>query len=302
MRKWISGVLTVFIILVLAIRFTDAFARRAPDLPALPQPNGYGELLKLAQEIRVPPRDLSELTAPEIQEIAQANRDPLERVHQLVRGDAGVPLKTTKGWVEEHEDDVKKLKKLAFALGVQAQADIRAGKTNQAAAAMVDTMLLGQAMLRGGIRSDGVNGLVVETIGLGLLQPLVSTLDAASCRQAAADLEWMDSKRENPERILETERNWSAASFGVVHLVGSKLLRKADEKRRSEFLSRYQDATRRARRVMLMLAARALELETGSAVSSPDALVPAVLQRVPVDPKTGQAFSEIPRPAWSDAR
>jgi hypothetical protein len=66
----------------------------------------------------------------------------------------------------------------------------------------------------------------------------------------------------HPSR-LKTQQDWSAASFGLVSRAGSLFLRKAEAQRRAEFVRRNQEAVRRTRRLMLLLAARAIELETG---------------------------------------
>jgi hypothetical protein len=94
----------------------------------------------------------------------------------------------------------------------------------------------------------------------------VPYLDADFCRNAARELEQSEARRELPERILKTEKDWSAASFG---LVSKFLLRKAEAQRYAEFTGRYQETVRRTRRLMLILAARAVELETGQRLTNP---------------------------------
>jgi hypothetical protein len=64
-----------------------------------------------------------------------------------------------------------------------------------------------------------------------------------------------------------------------------------------EFTARYQETTRRTRRLMLVLAARTAELETGRRVGRLSDLVPGVLQAVPLDPVSSTPFTELPAAA-----
>ncbi len=100
-------------------------------------------------------------------------------------------------------------------------------------------------------------------------------------------------QHEAPERILQTEQAWSAASFGLVSRVGGLLLRKAEVQRHEQFTERYQQTVRRTRRLILVLAARAVELETGQRVTVPSDLVPGVLKSVPLNPAKNRPMTEI---------
>ena len=294
MWKSLCRVIVGVALLLLLVRVADRLARRAGPLPAVAQPNAYEELLKVAAEVKVPPRELAELGPDEIRELAAANAIRLERLRKALREETSVPLHTTRGWVDQHGRDVNALKKLAVVLGVQGKALMLEGKTSQSAACMLDVMLLGQAMPRGGIVSDGLQGLTVETVGMASLRALVPSLSADFCRSAAQELERMEGRREPPERILVTEDNWSARSFGLVDWIDGVVRRNAEAERDAKFMSRYEEATGRTRRLILSLAARGVELETGTPVTAPSLLVPGVLKAVPVDPKTGQPYTDIP--------
>jgi hypothetical protein len=179
-------------------------------------------------------------------------------------------------------------------LGVQSKAALMDGGTNDSAMHLLDVILLGQAMARGGLLIDGINALAIETIGTASLRTQVPQLDAAFCRSAAQELERGETRREDPARILRTEKDWSAASFGLVSRMGGFFLRKAEAQRHEQFLGRYQETTRRTRRLMLLLGARAIELETGQPVTNVPGLVPAVLKAVPLDPETKEPMTEMP--------
>ena len=294
MWKWISRIVISLAVLVLAVKAADRLARRGGALPAIPQPNGYDTLLAVAGKVSAPHGDLADLGPDAIRQVAQTNRANLESLHEALRTETGVPLQIEPRWVDKHAEDVKKLKRLAVVLAIQSKAELLNGNTNNSATCLLDVILLGQALARGGLLSDGINALAVETIGAASLRAQVPYLDAGFCRSAGQELERSEARREQPGRILKTEKDWSAASFGLVSQVGGLFLRKAEAQRRAGFTGRYQETIRRTRRLMLIMAARAVELETGQRVLSPSGLVPGVLKSVPLDPETNTPMTDIP--------
>jgi hypothetical protein len=294
MWKWISRIIIALGVLVLALKGADRLARRGSPLPAIPEPNGYETLIAVAREVTVPQGDFADMGSEAVWQIAQTNREALEQLRVALRTETSVPLRTERGWVDAHAEDVKKLKRLAVVLAVQSKAELLDGHTNNSAKSFLDVILLGQGLARGGLLSDGINGLTLETIGWVALRTQAPHLDAEFCRSAAQELERGEARREQPERILKTEKDWSAASFGLISRVGGLLLRKAEAQRHAEFTRRYHETTRRTRRLMLVLGARAVELETGRQVMSPSDLVPVVLTSVPLDPEKNAPMTEIP--------
>ncbi len=293
MWKWFSRWVVVLALLLACVRIADLVSRRGPQLPPLPADNVYPRLLASAGTVEIPGGDVSMMTETEVRRLSAANRDHLLLVHADVRGESGVPLSTTRGWVETHAVEQRSFKRLAAALGVQARAEELEGRTNGVAAAWLDLLLLGPAMSRSGILSDSLSGLALESVGLMGLRPMVPSLDAAFCRSAAQDLEKLEARRDAPTRVLETEANWSRVSFGLVDVFGGLLRGSGKARREAEFAQRHHPVVRRTRLLALQLAARALELERGTPVKTADEVVPAVLKAVPLDPESGKPL-ELP--------
>jgi hypothetical protein len=289
----ISQISLGVLVAVLALKLTDRLARRTDPLPVIPVPNGYDTLLTIAREVRVPHGDLVELDHQAIRQLGQTNREALKRLAQALNAQTGVPLRLEPHWGEKHAEDVKRLKRLAVVLGVQSRAESLDGNTNASARCLLEIILLGQVMGRGGILSDGINAMTIETLGAGTFRGQISHLDAETCRAAAQELERSESCREEPEQTLKTQRSWSFASLGLVGRIADFSLRKDAVKRDAEFIRRHQEVVRRTRRLMVSLAARAVELNTGHPVSSPSELVPAVLKAVPLDPETRTPITAI---------
>lgn len=294
MWKWTSKLVITAAVLLIALRIADWTARRTSPLPTIPEPNGYDALLTVAREVSPPAGDLADLSQDAIRQIAETNRLGVERLREALKSNTGVPLRIARGWVEKHAEDVKKLRRLAVVLGIQSRAELLNGNTNSSARCLLDVICLGQALARGGLFPDGVNALAVETIGTGSLRAQIPHLDAVFCRAAAQDLEQVEARREQPERILKTEKDWSAASFGLVSRVGGLFRHKLDVQRNAEFTRRYRETMRRTRRLMLILAGHAVELETGKRVVNPSDLVPGVLRSVPLDPDKNTPMTDVP--------
>ena len=295
MLKFFARVIVMVAVALLALRIADRAARRADPLPDVPQPNGYDALLGAARKVTVPSADLADLNADMIRQLAETNRPWVDELEGALKVNTGVPLKLGRGWADQHDEDVKKLKRFAVALSIQSRSELLKGNTNRSASFLLDMILLGQSMARGGIVSDATSAMLVETIGTASLRAQTPHLDADFCRQAAQALERSEALRESPERIVKTQADWAAANFGLISWIGDRtLLRKSGAQRRAEFLSRYQEITRRTRRLMLILAARAVELQTGKRVADPAELVPVVLKSVPLEPEKNTPMKEIP--------
>jgi len=296
MLKLAYRILIGLAVLILAVRVADWAARRGPALPPLPKPNGYDELAAAARAVKKPPTDLAEMTSAQTQALATENRPAIERARKALQMESRVSLDTKSGWRDRHEDELKDLKRLAIAFAVEAKSQMQATHTNEAARCSLDTIRLAQAMSRGGIQVDGINGLTIEVIGAASLQSLLLHLDGAFPKEAARALEELNANREPPEAVNAREKAWSAKTYGLIHRVGGLIGKKTIAERDNKFLERSRDIRARTQRLMIRLAARAYELENQHPPSRVGELVPKYLKTVPLDLKTSQPIQDIPPP------
>jgi hypothetical protein len=222
-------------------------------------------------------------------EIARGNRSELDKVPAALKLEGAAGIETTRGWEDRHAVHVAKLKRLAVALGIGSRARALEGKTNEAALDLAYIVLLGEAMAKGGLKLDSLNGFAVEMVGAALLGSQARSIDAGGCRSAARLLESAERRRERPEKILETEWKWRDARFGLIAWT-DRTVRAAEGR---DFVERYNKAARKTRRLFLRLAARACELDTGKAVAQPGLLVPDYLDSVPLDPVSGAPYATV---------
>lgn len=294
MMKLLTRILIALAVVLLVLRVADWGVRRANRLPPGPQTNGYARLVQLGAAFQRPPADLAELKSGEIVSIGRASAGAVGEAHRLLNGPVQVPLESTSAWANQHAEQLKQLKKLGVLLAIQARTQVLEGHTNEAAECELDMVRLGQNITRGGVLVDGLTGLTVELIGASSLRMRAGHLNAPACRRLAQALEANEARREPASQILERQTQWADATFGLISKIGSLLSRSGKEERYRDFNSRYADAVRRTRRLTLVLAARAFQLETGRAPARPADLVPGILKAVPLDPATGSPIPDIP--------
>ena len=293
--KWSYRILVGLGVLILVLRLADRAARSGASLPPLPQPNGYDELVSAAHAVKKPPTDFGEMTSEQVQVLSGENRPSIARARKALRTESRVSLDTKKGWQDQHDEDLKDLKRLAVAFAVEAKSEMLRGQTNEAARGSLDTVRLAQAMSRGGIFVDGINGLTIELIGTASLQSLLTHLDGTFPLEAARALEELDASRETPETVIATEKMWSTLNFGLIDRVGRLIGKETIAKRNAKFIERFRETRTRTQRLMLRLAVRAYELENQRPPSRVADLVPKYLKTIPIDLKTALPIQELPR-------
>lgn len=278
-------------VIILAFRLVNWGVRHGGALPPVPTPNGYERLIAAARAVSPPAGDLADLKEAQLRQSAEQNRTTLQEARKAIQLPSAVPLEATPGWEDRHAADLKQFKRLALQFGIEGRTFMLDGRTNEAVACQIDILRLAHTLRRGGILVDGINGLILETVAVASLQSLLPQLPADTCRQTAQALEGLESQRESPARLLETERQWAIRRFGLIARIGSGL---GVKKQGADFLRRDQESSNRARRLLLRLATRAYTLETGKTPTKPAELVPGYLKTVPKDAATGAEMPDLP--------
>jgi hypothetical protein len=295
MRNRLTQIVIILAVLVLSFRLVNWAAKQGPALPALPNPNGYDDLLAAGGQILPPPADLIELTPEQVRSLADHNRPAVQQARHALQTPCMVSLKPTKPWDDHHEIDLRNLKRLAFALGVEDKIQLLNQHTNEAAQCDLDILRLADAMRRGGLVIDGINSLAADVIGDALLQEKLPRLDAETSRQAALAIETMITGRELPDTTFATEHAWSRKRFGLVDMFGGMIMRTETLKRQDKYRTRSQEIMQRDQRLMLRLAAHAYELDNHQQPANAAALVPHYLKTVPKGVETGRDIEQIPQ-------
>ena len=260
--------------------------RPLPPSRPLPNPNGYEELVKAAQMLAGKPWELSSLSAEELRTLLATNAEALALARTGLTHECWTPMiysETNLTFL----DGLRVIKALAESFVAEGRLAELDGRPGDAARSYLDAVRVGCAATRGGMIIHSLVGIACESIGLKPLEKLAPTLDAKSCREAAAGLEAAERQRASAAAVLAQEHDWARRSYGfkgqLIQLITYKSLKKTEQGWKAK-LSAHEA---RARRLMLDLAIRAYELEQGQRPKELAALVPVYLKSIPIDPATG---------------
>ena len=180
------------------------------------------------------------------------------------------------------------LKSIAFALAAEGRLAQMQHRQTDAAKSHLDIIRLGVASSHGGIMIHALVGIAIENIGTSELQKVANTLDQKTCKEAAKELQDIETQRDTWKQVLQQEHYWSSKTFSsfpnfVLRLISFNSTRKNEAKAEQK----YEIAMKNTRRLMINLAARAYTLDKGRPPNSMADLIPAYLKSIPTDSTTG---------------
>jgi hypothetical protein len=283
----------------LVVWFGRGADHRSEELPPIPSPNGYDDVLAGGRDIekrisgfnRV---DLSTADEKTLTAVVDASREG------VVRGRVGLdrPFQVP---VVLDLDEIMKISikeagsiRSGFARALAAEGRLAAlrKQTDQAARADVDLLRLGDAMSHRVPLQDYMISIAVQGMGLRLLRDLHTELNASECRRLIEMLEPLEKNREPVSNVIRLEHrvmDFNLNKMGVMARASLSLSGYLTKEKRNvastlESLQRRHDVTRRL--LIVALALRAYRLEHDDAPEALDALVPSYLKSVPIDPYT----------------
>ena len=267
-----------------------------PPLASLPNPNGYDDLVKAGKMLSPGTSDYNGKNAEQLQEIISADATALALGRAGLSNECRVPIQYSISYISNHLTDLAGLKRLAqgfVADGLLAEMENR---PRDAARSFLDTIHLGNEMMRGGVLIDGLVGIAIKTMGTVYLQKLVPRLDADTCHETAETLETLDAQSQTWNEVMHQENNWSHGTYpGWRYDLARWEDRKSLATMRESAKKKFDRQERQTRQLMIDLAARAYELDDGKPPSSVADLVPDYLKAVPQDPVTGTSMVYLPR-------
>ena len=158
-----------------------------------------------------------------------------------------------------------------------------------AAKSDLDLIHFGNEAARGGRMVEGMIGIAIESMGTDGLERIAQKLDAKSSREAATNLELLDSQRQTWQDILDQEKNWVRNVFGLRGaLWGFYMDLTSDPAGKKHAKQTFNEKVQRTRQSLIDLATHAYELDKGKPPTSIADLVPTYLKDVPKDPTTGK--------------
>ena len=292
MTKQTRNRLVVILILafpfVLFLGFLIFMEEPMPSLPALPNPNGYDDLVKAGKMIKGDVWDYDTAGLEKLRGIVSTNAGTLALVRIALTNPCAVPLQFTKAFQTNRVEDLIGFKGLAQALVCEGKLAEKENHFDDAAKSYLDSVRLGNQITHGGLVIDELVGISAAWYGEMQLQDIVTNLDAPSCRSAAATLETLAAGRQTWAATVQQEEASLRRTYGwrwdwlkLIHYWTRQdnLQQAAD---RLKGFDQLED------RLLIELASRAYELENGKPPASAADLVPEYLKAIPKDPETGE--------------
>lgn len=272
---------------------------RRSHFPELPDPNGYDVLVHAAARIIQDSSILKEMTSNQLAALVATNEAVVRDIRKALSLPSIVSVEMSVEWISSQTMNMMNLKASARAMDAEAKLWQQKRDYTNSLALCLDQMRFSHATMRGGVLINYMVGSACETTAVRRMTNLLSELNAEQCKQAARFLEEIDSQRDSFEEIAARELEWQHRTFSVwdrlkagfeKHVLRDNDLSALAEALAGDSEKTYNSRTLEVRRLLLKLAARAYELETGGRPSELSKLIPSHLKEIPRDPTTGTAL------------
>lgn len=274
---------------------------RQSHFPELPNPNGYDVLVREAARITRHSSILKEMTSNQLAGLVATNEAVVRDIRKALNLPSVVPVEMNEKWMSSQATSGMNLRASANAMDVEASFWQQKENYTNALALCLDHVQLGHAMMRGGVMFNYLVGSAAETRAVRRMTNLLSELNPEQCQQAARFLEEIDSQRDSFEEISARELEWQRRTFSLWNRLQAgfdkHVMRRSDpfaamaEKLAADSEKIISARTLEVRLLLLKLATRAYELETGSRPSDLSKLIPSHLKAIPRDPTAGSALT-----------
>lgn len=223
-----------------------------------------------------------------LQAYIRTNIAALEMARVGLTQECRVPMPNpATSYMNTRSTDLIGLKRLAQTLAAEGRLAEFEQRTNDAARSYLAAVRVGHEGFRGGLMIDRLVGLACEAIGQMPLEPLLPALDVATCRELLPELRAIDAKAETTEEVLRQELAWDREAASLQQRLMARF-NSGVAKARTSFVRQQNIRTQQRRQLMLDLATRLYEADTGHPPKRPEDLVPKYLPTLPSkDPISG---------------
>jgi hypothetical protein len=256
---------------------------------ALPNPNGYDDLLKAGKQVARRLDTIGELNHDTLKALVMTNSEALRLLRAGLSNRCVVPIDAEISNFSALSGDLIGLKALAKLLAAEGRLAELENRPAAAANSYIDAVHLGTEMSRGGLMMNRLVGIACEAIGGTALVKLLPKLNRDDIRTLVAPLETIDDTTVPWLEVVNSENRWARAQFvtyrNPVRFVSdwwqARATRLASQKR-------HDLASAHIRLLELEMALRSFTCDHGNAPDKLVELVPKYLRRLPLDPFSGQ--------------
>lgn len=286
-RRLLFVLATVSFLLAIGMVLVMSVGRKAAPT-ALPNPNGYEDLLQAGQAVCGRIDDAPDLDHDGLHALVATNAKALRLLRVGLSHRCAVPTEAQIANFANVSRDLISLKSLARVLSAEGRLAEMENRPADAARSYVDAIRLGSAMSHGGLMINRLVGIACEGVGSIPLVRLLPRLTCEQVRPVVADLEKIDNTTVPWRDVLQNEDRFARVQLGnypnPIKLVLD--LWQARDTRRATAVH-HDLAAARLRLLIVELALCAYRCDEGKGPGGLTQLVPRHLGSLPVDPFSG---------------
>ncbi len=275
----------------MAVMGTIYFLWPAPPIvtgPPLPSPNGYDDFVKAGTMLANLSYDYSKMTKEELK-ACLTDQEPLRLVRLGLTRECQVPTEDSADYIRRHITDLSCIKSVARLISAEGRLAEMEGRFADAARSHLENVRYGQVSANGGLIIDKLVGIAVENIGTEGIERIGNKLDARQLREAIFLLEEAESRSTPASVHIARDHQWSRKVGRLMERLQAMWAAKTffyAQQSEQKFIAKLQATDLRRRKLLLNLAVRVHELETGKRPQHATDLVPGILRAIPKDPGT----------------
>jgi hypothetical protein len=217
-----AGLLVMALLILLPLAIIYGFVLHPLTIAeaSVPDPNGYPELLKAAEEVNNPSLifELGELENSPVAEqeaILDRHKDVLASARSAMAKPCLCPLDYSNSVVADDSIDkewgIQSISMLFHTEGDMAKLN---GRCDEALAIYADMLRLGQAYAAGALMAPYTTAQIIQSDGIDALRQLRRQLNVAQCRGLIEELEAHTYALEPIEQVLRRQDAWGERVFG----------------------------------------------------------------------------------------
>jgi hypothetical protein len=286
----------VFALLLLAVATPPALIvgklLYPPFIPTIvvPQPNGFDDIMAAGKVFRGSPIwSIDPASTDELASEIAAQADAYEQLRLGLRRKIQAPVWTSSaGQITARKlfiEEISAAYAAARVLKREAELALQQNRFGDSATIAIETMLLGQAVTRGGVSPDYGIGFIFEGYGDQVLYQVLPQLEADQCREMIAALVEIEDSRGSLDEANRRLRAWGDLAGGWFDrfrfLLADFIPSYGWHQDRLLELAKKETATRL---LILELALHAFQREHGRLPERPEQLTPDFLDALPIDP------------------
>src|SRR4051812_7914587 len=261
----------------------------------LPSPNGYDDFFAAEKELEGGLPDLNTQSKEELSRILKERASTLKRAREGLTRECRVPIDYSPGAttkIMEHMAEAKTLGLLLRENGHLAEMDADYSKAMRG---YLEAVQFATKRFHGGLVIHYLVGAAVGRTAEARLERIIPNLNLEDCRAGVGALLELERVEQPVSEILRRDMVWGrhVTGTGNFQMLVMRLLPQL-RKPLVASTAKLQERTRSRRKLLLRLAARAFELETGKAPLSPKDLTPRYLPEALTDPDSGAPLTFSP--------